>query len=43
MQSQQIGGPGFSTPQTIAEKSALYNAVKEKLNTKTVKGLEDIK
>jgi hypothetical protein len=43
MQSQQIGAPGFSIPRTIAEKSAIYNAAKEKLNTKTVKELEDVK
>jgi hypothetical protein len=43
MQSQQIGALGFSTPQTIVEKSVLYNAVKEKLNVRTVKELNEVK
>ncbi|KAA8572120.1 hypothetical protein EYC84_002040 [Monilinia fructicola] len=42
MQSQTMGQPLFSTPQSIEAKSDIYNKLKENIGVKTVKELQQV-
>ncbi|KAF7863066.1 hypothetical protein EAF04_007149 [Stromatinia cepivora] len=42
MQSQTMGQPLFSVPQSIDEKSQLYNKTKEKLGVTSVKEMQEV-
>ncbi|KAG0647699.1 Lipase 1 [Hyphodiscus hymeniophilus] len=42
LQSQVMGAPPFSTPQSVAEKTVVYEAVKKHLNTTTLAALEAV-
>jgi carboxylesterase type B len=42
LQSMILGTPVFSNPQTIAEKSYVYEKVKEVLKATTVKELQEV-